>query len=97
MYFIKIILILSLFFPLVYADEGAIKGEKLHQDNCIACHAAMTGGDGSVLYTRKDRRVTTHELLSKQINRCQTSLGLNWTSDEIGHVQHYLNVNFYKF
>ncbi len=26
-------------------------GELLHQENCITCHAAMTGGDGSVLYT----------------------------------------------
>ena len=72
-------------------------GGKLHQDNCIACHAAMTGGDGSVLYTRKDRRVTSLDSLAKQVHRCQSSLGLNWSTDQQQNVQHYLNEKFYNF
>ena len=69
----------------------------LHENNCIACHAAMTGGDGSVLYTRDDRVVESKDDLGKQVNRCQTSLGLDWSNDQIGAVQQYLNQTFYKF
>lgn len=72
-------------------------GSKLHQDNCIACHTAMTGGDGSVLYTRENRRVTSLDSLAKQVNRCQSSLGLNWSTDQRQNVQHYLNEKYYNF
>ena len=94
--FMKIILIFSLILPPTFAQD-LNKGEVLHRDNCIACHAAMTGGDGSVLYTRNDRRVTSLELLSKQVNRCQSSLGLGWTAKDIENVQHFLNVNYYHY
>lgn len=72
-------------------------GETLHADNCVACHTAMTGGEGSILYTRVDHGVTSLDALSKQINRCQSSLGLNWSNDQINVVQQYLNASFYKF
>ena len=71
-------------------------GEALHQKNCIACHAAMTGGEGSVLYTRDDRGVKSLDALSKQVDRCQSSLGLNWSNDHISSVQQYLNELFYQ-
>jgi cytochrome c2 len=76
-----------------YAEDGAA----LHQENCIACHAAMTGGDGSVLYTRDDHAVKSSGALSKQVDRCQSSLGLAWSKDQIGAVQQYLNSSFYQF
>jgi len=78
---------------LAYADEGAT----LHVENCIACHAAMTGGEGAVLYTREDRVVNSLDALTKQVNRCQSSLGLDWSNENITAVQQYLNATFYKF
>ena len=75
------------------AEEGAV----LHQENCIACHAAMTGGEGSVLYSRKDHKVKSSDALTKQIKRCQSSLELNWTTKQISAVHIYLNTSFYKF
>ena len=72
-------------------------GSALHKDNCIACHAAMTGGDGSVLYTRKDHKVTNSEELSKQVHRCQSSLELNWSEQQIHAVQTFLDKMYYKF
>ncbi|MEM7400841.1 MAG: cytochrome c [Pseudomonadota bacterium] len=72
-------------------------GLALHQENCTACHAAMTGGDGSLLYTRKDNKIKSSEALTKQINRCQSSLELNWTANQISTVHEYLNSAFYKF
>ncbi len=78
---------------LTLAENGSL----LHEENCIACHAAMTGGDGSVLYTRKNRNVTSSEALTKQVNRCQSSLELNWSEQQINTVQSYLNKMYYNF
>ena len=72
-------------------------GPTLHEENCIACHSAMTGGDGSVLYTRKNRNVTSSEALTKQVNRCQSSLELNWSEQQINAVHSYLNKMYYNF
>ncbi|MFK7815063.1 MAG: cytochrome c [Gammaproteobacteria bacterium] len=83
----------TMFLITAHADDGAT----LHAENCIACHAAMTGGDGSVLYTRDDRNVMSMGSLGNQVNRCQSSLDLNWTNDQINNVQKYLNETFYKF
>jgi len=80
-------------FSIAHAQDGTT----LHAENCIACHAAMTGGEGSVLYTRDDRNVKSSEALSKQVNRCQSSLGLNWSKEQINAVQQYLNKSFYHF
>ncbi len=76
-----------------YAQDGA----SLHSSNCVACHAAMTGGDGSVLYTRDDRNVKSLDALSKQVKRCQSSLELNWTNDQVNSVRQYLNTSYYHF
>ncbi len=83
----------SVFLITAQADNG----QALHTENCIACHAAMTGGDGSVLYTRDDRNVINMQALGKQVHRCQSSLDLGWTTDQIDSVQKYLNSSFYKF
>ncbi len=79
----------------VFADIE--KGKALHQENCVSCHSAMTGGDGSVLYTRTDRRVTSTDGLQKQIHRCQSSLELNWSTQQLEDVHQYLNANFYNY
>ena len=93
-------LIFSLFITInivVLPSANAQNGATLYTENCVACHAAMTGGDGSVLYTRDDRSVKSSEALNKQVNRCQSSLGLNWSNAQISSVQQYLNKTFYKF
>ena len=95
----KIIAIAIFLFILVTLINNATAqtGNQLHQSNCIACHAAMTGGDGSVLYTRKNRRVNSMESLAKQVNRCQSSLGLNWSTSQQQNVQMFLNETYYHF
>ncbi len=91
------ILLVFLTYNIILIPVNAEDGSSLHAENCIACHAAMTGGDGSVLYTRDDRNVDSLDALSKQIDRCQSSLDLNWSSDQISSVQQYLNKSFYEF
>ena len=65
-------------------------GKSLQQENCMSCH-----DDG--VYTRNDRRVTTLDGLSKQVKRCEQTLGLQWFDDDIKDVTAYLNESFYKF
>lgn len=60
------------------------------EENCTACH-------GSEVYTRKDRRITSRNGLSAQVQRCQLSLNLNWFEDEVENVAEYLNKNYYHF
>lgn len=86
-----------LFFTTSVVAADIEAGKALHQQNCISCHAAMTGGDGTVLYTRTDRRVSSLDSLQKQVNRCQSSLELNWSTQQLEDVHQYLNANFYNF
>lgn len=72
-------------------------GRELHQENCIQCHAAKYGGDGTGIYTRPDRRIESLDALYKQVRRCKTSLGVAWPESQIEDVVTYLNRNFYKF
>lgn len=75
----------------------AAHGKKLHAANCISCHVNMTGGDGSVLYTRSDRRVNSLAQLEAQVRRCESNLELKWFDDDIADVVEYLNQTYYKF
>jgi len=72
-------------------------GRELHQENCISCHQAKMGGDGSGIYTREDRRIESYAALNKQVRRCKTSLGVPWPEHQIKDVITYLNQSFYKF
>ncbi|MEA3410310.1 MAG: cytochrome c [Pseudomonadota bacterium] len=73
------------------------KGKQLHDAHCTACHVGMTGGDGSILYTRKDRRMTNIQELQKQVRRCETAQGLKLFDNDIDDLVTYLNSAYYKF
>lgn len=75
----------------------AARGKQLHDQYCIDCHSGMVGGDGTLLYKRKNRRVNSFEALLKQIDRCDQSLGLKWFPEDVADVAAYLNREFYKF
>lgn len=77
------------------ADAGA--GQELHEAHCISCHADMTDGKPTSLYTRENRLVDSLEGLDKQVRRCEQNLGLRWFDDDIDNVVAYLNQAFYKF
>ena len=72
--------------PLSAADIN--HGKSLQQENCMGCH-----DDG--MYTRKDRKVTTLDGLTKQVKRCELSLGLQWFDDDVADVIEYLNTIYY--
>ena len=85
----------------VFAKEDAAaieSGRKLVAEaKCEACHVSKVGGDGSSIYTRKDRRVTTLAKLQPQVSRCSTDLNLGLFPDDEAAIAAYLNSRHYKF
>ena len=80
----------------VLAAPDVERGKALHDANCTACHSSMFGGDATRIYTRPDRRVKSREGLTRQVQRCNHSLGLQWFDDDVEAVAEYLNQTYYK-
>jgi hypothetical protein len=98
----KNILIALLFLPTaLLADPlgaGDVKiGKTLVEKNCIECHVRLHGGDGSKMYTRPDRKVTSSEKLLAQVTLCNAQLGTQWFPEDEVHAAAYLNQTYYKF
>lgn len=88
---------LGLFISSPVWAENDNTGEKLYKENCTACHIQMTGGDGSTLFTRKDRKVKSMDSLKTQILRCATGQNLAWFDEDVDAVASYLNEQYYQF
>ncbi|MCP3871407.1 MAG: cytochrome c [Gammaproteobacteria bacterium] len=71
------------------AFDGAA-GKELADENCYSCH-------GNDVYTRDNRMVKSRPNLSKQVRRCELTLGLKWFDEDVEDVAGYLNQQFYKF
>lgn len=85
-------------FLLFYASSGlAEDGQSLYQTSCIGCHSRMTGGDGTVLYQRADKIVTSHDKLQERVRHCANASAAHWSEAEIEAVTNYLNENYYHF
>jgi cytochrome c2 len=75
----------------------ATAGATMHDKDCVACHVRRMGGDGTQMYTRIDRKVTTTEKLKAQIAVCNAELATGYFPEEEEHIAAYLNLRFYKF
>lgn len=71
------------------AGDEASDAHALHEQNCVKCH-------GTEVYTRPDRKVTSYEGLGRQVQRCETALGLRWFDEDIAEVTRYLNREYYR-
>lgn len=80
---------------LLFGD--AENGAKVHAAKCDACHAERFAGEGEKIYLRQDHNVNTIEGLMKQVNMCNTQIGLNLGETDIDDLVIYLNENFYEF
>jgi cytochrome c553 len=76
--------------PLLAAPAEASNAAELVDQNCVKCH-------GTEVYTRSDRKVTTLDGLKRQVNRCETSLQLQWFPEDVAAVTDYLNQQYYHF
>ena len=90
-------LLLALAATQALAAGDAVAGRKLHDQQCIACHSAQFGGDGSKVYLRADHKVRTPESLKQRIAVCNTFAKAGWFPDEEEQVGAYLAQRFYKF
>jgi len=75
----------------------AATGATMHDKDCVTCHVRRVGGDGSAMYTRAERRVTSSAKLRAQVSVCNAELNTGYFPDEEEHVAAYLNLRFYKF
>lgn len=101
MKFITLLLSLLLASAPAFADpfpkSDAKIGKTLHDKSCISCHVSMTGGDGSAIYSRLERKVKTPQQLQARIRNCNANVGANWFPEEENHVAAYLNNAYYHF
>lgn len=73
-------------------------GKEIEDNKCYKCHADKSGfGDGSIIYTRKDRRVQNLERLKVMVTRCNSELRLDLFPEDEADVTAYLNQQFYQF
>ncbi|NCA68728.1 MAG: cytochrome c [Sphingobacteriia bacterium] len=70
--------------------EPSEQAATLHAQHCESCH------DSSV-YQRADRVVHSLDALERQVQRCESGLGLTWFEEEVKDVAVYLNHHFYQF
>jgi len=66
------------------------RGELLYATHCSACHTAK-------IHWREQELATDWNSLKVQVRRWQTSIGLEWSEEEITDVTNYLNAVHYGF
>jgi hypothetical protein len=75
----------------------ASAGATLHDKDCVGCHVRRVGGDGTSMYTRAERKVTSPAKLDAQIAACNSQLGAGYFPEEEAHIAAYLELRYYKF
>ena len=87
--------------PVLAADPWGNADPKLgkehHDKACVACHISQQGGDGSKMYTRDNRLLSTKLAVRTAMRACndQTKAGL--LPEEVAQVAAYLNLQYYHF
>jgi hypothetical protein len=74
------------------------RGAKIfaHYD-CNKCHREMVAGDGSAIFTRTNRIVTSSDKLIPRIKLCSGNIGANLSAQEEQDLAAHLNQRFYHF
>ena len=83
--------------PAPVARGDAKLGATMHDKDCVACHVRRLGGDGTAMYMRAERKVTSRAKLDAQIATCNTELATGYFPEEEAHIAAYLNLRYYKF
>jgi hypothetical protein len=82
-----------------HAANVALKNGKLIEETkCYACHAKKSGfGNGDMIYTRADHKVTSYSRLKTMVATCNSELRLDLFPEDEADVVQYLNQQFYQF
>jgi hypothetical protein len=73
------------------------KGRALLEAKCTGCHVARFGGDGSGVYTRSPRRVSSAASLLAWVQRCNAGNNLGLGPEDEESLAAHLNEAFYRF
>ncbi len=98
-------LLLALLFPLSSSAAPAepwgkvdtSNAKKLHDASCVSCHVRMYGGDGSKMYTRDGRVLSTQLDVLQRVASCNAMVSAGWFPDEEGSVAAWLNRTYYHY
>lgn len=83
--------------PAAFKGANPSEGHKLMVDHqCDACHAQKWGHDGQDIY-RPGARIKDIAGLRKQVNQCNTGMGLNLFPEEETDIAAWLNQSYYHF
>jgi len=82
--------------PDVFRDADVKLGEKLIENQCVACHQQKVGGDGSAIY-RPAGRINSAGFLRGMVERCNTELNLSLFPEEVNAMAAVLNRDHYHF
>ncbi len=80
-----------------WGDADKTAGATLHKEKCVACHVRMYGGDGSKMYTRDGRLLSTRLDILQRVSSCNAMVSAGWFPEEEAHVAAWLNAKYYKF
>ena len=80
-----------------WGNADAKAGQSKHEEKCVACHVKMYGGDGSKMYTRDGRMLSTKLDILQRTAACNSQVQAGWFPEEEAEVAAYLNQHFYKF
>jgi hypothetical protein len=81
-----------------FAKGNADTGKKLIvKYDCNSCHKGKMGGDGSAIYTRPNRIVTSADILIDRMEQCSGAIGKNLTTQEKLDLAAHLNQTYYHF
>ncbi len=75
----------------------AFDASSVHQEHCTACHARITGGDGTVLYRGAEGPIGDAAQLLARVDHCRKGAGLDWTEEHVAAMRDFLNERFYGF
>jgi cytochrome c2 len=73
------------------------KGQRLHDKQCISCHAKQYGGDGSAIYLRTDRLIHDRQALERRVATCNKMTGAGLSANDEKDISAYLQQRFYHF
>lgn len=80
-----------------WGDADPKAGQSLHDKQCVACHVRLYGGDGSKMYTRDGRLLSTKLDILQRVAACNSQVHAGWFPDDEAAVAAWLNQRYYQF
>jgi cytochrome c2 len=88
--FNKIIIIPTLLFGALLANDAKNGEDLYHFSDCTSCH-------NSANFNEKNRKAKNFKELHKSVEACRYSTGADWFDEDRDDVVHYLNQKYYNY